>query len=94
MASVLLVKGVAVLLVRRRLAQAAPAARDRRGHRAVAALGSSVVVARGPVPYLAAADVLHLEKQPRPIVHEAAPSLPTSVKEHFGHVTAGHAFSP
>ena len=45
-------------------------------------------------PHLAATDVLHLEKQPRPIVHEAAPSLLTSVKEHFGHVTARHAFSP
>ena len=45
MGSVLLVERVAVVRVRRRLAQAAPAARDRRGHRAVAALGS-IVVAR------------------------------------------------
>ena len=57
MASVLLVEGVAVLRVRRRLGQAAPAAGDGRGHRAVAALGSSVVGARGPVPCLAATDV-------------------------------------
>ena len=93
MASVLLVERVAVLRVRRRLAQATPAARDRRGHRAVAALGSSVVarVDRSPP---GCDGVLHLEKQPRPIVHEAAPSLLTSVKEHFGHVTARHAFSP
>jgi len=35
MASVLLVEGVAVLRVRRPLSQAAPAAGDRRGHRAV-----------------------------------------------------------
>jgi hypothetical protein len=94
MASVLLVEGVAVLRVRRRLGQAAPAAGDGRGHRAVAALGSSVVGARGPVPCLAATDVLHLEKKPRPIVHEGAPSVPTSVKAHVGHVSAQHAFSP
>jgi len=94
MASVLLVEGVAVLRVRRRLGQAAPAAGDRRGHRAVAALGSSVVGARGPVPCLAATDVLHLEKKPRPIVHEGTPSLPTSVKADVGHVTARHAFTP
>ena len=50
MGSVLLVERVAVLRVRRRLAQAAPAAGEGRGHRAVAALGSSVVGARGPVP--------------------------------------------
>jgi hypothetical protein len=43
MGLVLLVERVAVLRVRRRLAQAAPAAREGRGHRAVAALGSSVV---------------------------------------------------
>ena len=94
MGSVLLVEVVAVLRVRRRLAQAAPAAGDCRGHRAVAALGSSVVGARGPDPFLAATDVLPLEKQPRPIVHEAAPSLLISVKAHVGHVTARHAFSP
>jgi len=93
MASVLLVEGV-VLRVRRRLGQAAPAAGDRRGHQAVAPLGSSVVGTRGPVPSLAATDVLHLEKKPRPIVHEGTPSLPTSVEADVGHVTARHAFTP
>jgi hypothetical protein len=78
MASVLLVEGVAVLRVRRRLAQAAPATGDCRGHRAVAALGASVVGARGPVPCLAATDVPHLEKNPRPNVHEGTPSRLTS----------------
>ena len=43
MGSVLLVERVAVLRVRRRLARAAPASGEGRGHRAVAALGSRVV---------------------------------------------------
>ena len=43
MGLVLLVERVAVLRVRRRLAQAAPAAGAGRGHRAVAAFGSRVV---------------------------------------------------
>jgi hypothetical protein len=43
MGSVLLVERVAVVRVRRRLAQAAPVARDRPGHPGVAALGSRVV---------------------------------------------------
>jgi len=43
MGSVLLVERVTVLRVRRRLAHAAPAARDRRGLRGVAARGSRVV---------------------------------------------------
>jgi hypothetical protein len=94
MASVLLVERVTVLRILRRLGQAAPAAGDRRGHRAVAALGSSVVGARGPVPCLAATDVPHLEKNPRPNVHEGTPSLHTSVEAHAGHVTARHAFTP
>ena len=43
MGLVLLVEGVAVMRLRRRLAQAAPASGEGRGHRAVAALGSRVV---------------------------------------------------
>jgi hypothetical protein len=43
MGSVLLVERVAVVRVRRRLAQAAQAAGAGRGHRCVAALGSRVV---------------------------------------------------
>ena len=50
MEAVLLVEGVAVMRVRRRLAQAAPAAGEGRGHRGVAALGSRVVARVDPVP--------------------------------------------
>jgi hypothetical protein len=63
-----------------------------RGHRAVTALRSSVVGARGPVPSLASAGVLLLEKNPRPNVHEGTPSRLMSVEESVGHVTARHGF--
>ena len=65
MATVMLAERVAALRVRRRLGHAVPADGPRL-RRAVPALRSRVVGARGPLPSFAATDVLHLEKRACP----------------------------
>jgi hypothetical protein len=93
MASVMLGELVAASRVRPRLNHAVPAG-DRRSRRAVEALRSSVVGATWPVPSLAASGVLHVEKKPRPIVHEGTPSRLMPVAAGAGQVTARHPFPP
>jgi hypothetical protein len=93
MASVALGELVAALRVRRRLDHAVPAG-DRRSRRAVRALRSSVIGVAWPVGSLAASGALHVEKKPRPIVHEGTPSRLTPVSARVGQVTARHPFPP